>query len=469
VRNIQAVYRSVGIVCALALAPACKGSDPRVDVVDPNKRDASAADGGEAGGGPGAGSGGGSSVAGSGGGSADAGPGADGGDDDAGMDPNQIDPTVRCEIAKENSLLELPVMFGSEAGFSIAPGVTGFGLAFQAGSCGQIDTMPIAANGAFPAPSMLLGSDCVRLQDVALLRVSDGWRLGFVDNASGSAELQTLLLSDALTLPGDPVRSAVTNNMLRERAPVFANIAGVPHLAWIAEDLTTGERRIERKRFDSEAKVETLLDFEAGHKPLGLAFAQLGRENAALAFVDEQGKHGIWLARLDKQAQPVGEPVLLSDFVSAGNSVDLATREEDGGAVLYSLDVGGVNHEVRFRRLDKDGAFLSDEVKIVGSPIQGRDASLARLGGGYAVAYRQLPGEGQPKSEIRLLFITKEGNVMRDSVGRLQSYPLADAAPNGGRISLRVSTDGQLLVAFLDDAGDGTKLRLVRKRLDCAL
>jgi hypothetical protein len=160
--------------------------------------------------------------------------------------------------------------------------------------------------------------------------------------------------------------------------------------------------------------------------------------------------------------------VQLSAAVTTDNAVDLATREEDGGAVIYSVDVG-TRHEVRFRRLSDEGAFLSDEIKVVSGALEGRDASLARLGGGYVVAFRSLPEDPDAKPEIRIMFVTKEGNLQKDSVGRLITYPVTEASASGGRVSVRVSADGQLLIGFLDATDAGIKLRLLRKRLDCAL
>jgi hypothetical protein len=73
------------------------------------------------------------------------------------------------------------------------------------------------------------------------------------------------------------------------------------------------------------------------------------------------------------------------------------------------------------------------------------------------------------RGEIRLTFVSKEGNLQRDSAGRVTTYLLAEASTGGGRITARVSRDGQLLVGFLDTTASGQQLRLIRKRLDCAL
>jgi hypothetical protein len=385
-------------------------------------------------------------------------------DTDAGVETMES-----CTVAADDDSLLLPMGVGTDATFSVTSGVTGFGVAYHAVGCGVIGTLLVSADGAFAKPAMVLG-DCFSLADVALMHATDGWRAAWVDNSAGSAELQTMPLSNDLIMGTDVQRTRLTTNSLHESKPLFANIAGVPHLAWISEDLTTGKRQIDRKRFDSKGAVENLVSADSGRKPASMAFAQLATTTAALAYLDEDGMPGIWLQPLDKTVKAMGNPVLVTSLVTTGNSVDLATREEDGGAIVYSVDIGNASHEVRFRRLDKNGAFISDEIKIAGSPLQARDASIGHLGAGYAVAYRQLATDGSSNSQIRLQFITKEGNVTHDSEGRLVSYLVADTTVMSGPVTLRVSTDGQVLVGFLDvDASGQNQMHIVRKRLDCAL
>ena len=108
-------------------------------------------------------------------------------------------------------------------------------------------------------------------------------------------------------------------------------------------------------------------------------------------------------------------------------------------------------------------------LKLISRPLQGKDAGLVRVGGGYAVVYRAVPDGGTiTQPEVRLVFVTKEGNLTRDSAGRLVTFPIAAAARDGSRIQVKLSVDGQLFVAFVDgnDAGENT-LRLIRRRLDC--
>lgn len=389
--------------------------------------------------------------------------------DDAGSEPGSMDPTQVCAVAAELSELSLPAGFGEDSGFSLTPGLTGFGVAFKhASPCDGIHTLPVSALGAYKTPSELLGGCDARVEDVSLMHVSDGYRLSWVDNSTGSAELQTLLLPEALTPPAELTRTRLTDNALYELRPVQASFGGSGYVSWIALDPDAKTRALQLRAADASGDVRTLIAATDGYNPTSLALAQLGADGGALAFVSEQKQAGVWLLPLTAAGEARGAPQKLSAAVTTGNTVDLATREQDGGAVVYSIDVGE-SHEVRFRRLSTTGSFLSDEIKLVSGTLQGRDASLARLGGGYVVVFRSLPTSSDPETQIRLMFVTKEGNLQRDGAGRVITYPLASAGATGGRLSVRVSADGQLLVGFVDaTASGGAQLRLFRKRLDCA-
>jgi hypothetical protein len=373
-----------------------------------------------------------------------------------------------CAVAGTLSEWSQPVSFTDQGGFAVTSGLTGFGVAYRAKACGVIGALgiaPVSALGAFKAPASVFDDCSGALTDISLLHVSDGYRAVWVDNSSGSAELQSLLLGETLSAPSSPARVRLTTNDVLEMRPQQASFGSAAYLGWIADD--GGKREIDLQRFEDGAEVKQLVAMSDGYVPTGLAMAQLAKDRGAVAFVDEAGHRGVWLVPVDDTGQ-AGAPIRVTDAVSGGDTVDLGTRPDDGGGVLYSLGIGGVNYEVRFRRLDRQGGFLGDEIKVIGSPLQARDASLAHLGDGYVVAYRQLPTGSATKAQIRIAFITKEGNPMRDSVGRLITTPLVDASMNGGRVTARVSVEGELLVGFVDtDADGGPMFRLVRKRLDC--
>lgn len=451
---------------------ACKQRDNFVDVMnDPNRPKDAGVNAGRGAGGQNPSEGGsgeaGSGASGSGANPMDAAVGGEGGSDGSSIDQEDSGPIDRsCEAAAEMSEWSAPVGFSDESGFALTTGLTGFGVAFHAMGCGVIGAAPVKTLGPYKEPNLLLG-DCSTVLDLSLLHVSDGYRMVWVDNSAGSAELQTMLLSDMLTAPAEVSRTRMTSNPVRELRPVMSAIGGAAYLSWIAAD--GDKHQVELQRMDQTSETKTLLAYDQGYRPTRLALAQLGRDRGALAFVDEQGKPGIWLLPLDESAQPVGEPVMLSGAVNSANTVDMATREADGGVIVYSIDIDHTQPEVRFRRLSKLGGFLGEEIKVAGSPEKARDASITRLGDGYVVAYRQLSSSDNTRAEIRLAFITKEGTVTRDNVGRMITHFAGTASASGGRITARISIDGQLLLGFVDIDDSGRKLRLIRKRLDCAL
>jgi hypothetical protein len=380
-----------------------------------------------------------------------------------------MEPVPCADVTSENDSFMSTVKFTDEGPFALSTGTTGFGVAYAGLTCGELDVMPVSGSTPFGTPRNVL-EDCSTIRDMTLLHVTDGWRMVWIDNSADTgAELQSMLLSENMSGSVGAARTQLTSNMVRERRPALANVAGKPLLAYIATDALAGTASISTRLLEEPATVHEVVSADAGRVPLSLALLKIGKLDVALAWVEEQGKPGVWLQRASLEGEANGEPVLLTDLVSAGSTVDLAARDEgEGGAVLYSTDVGGESQEVRFRRLSDTGELLGDEIKVVSQPLQARDASFARVGGGYVVAYRALPGGGITAPEIRMTVITKDGKTTRDAQGDLVSYKLADAGEGGGRLTVRLSNDGQLLVGFADASASTKQFRLVRKRLDCA-
>lgn len=402
--------------------------------------------------------------------------GADGGDGggaagDAGPEP--VDP---CELSAEDNTFLTMTPGANEGRFSLTTGTTGFGVAFEGPATVDCDTwstiqvLPVQSSGAFAMPTTVIG-DCVKVRELSLLRVAQGWRMVWIDNSADSTELQTMLLDDTMSGPVGDLRTTLTTNQLLEERPVLANVGGVPLVALLVTDTLGSEKtRVSTLRLDGQASMQDVVPEDADRKPIALSLAQIGAADAVLAWADASGKPGVWAQRLDLTGAAKGEPKLVTDATGGTTTVDLAPRSgNEGGALIYSTAVGGVNNEVRFRRLSSTGEFIADQIKVVSRPFQGRDASIARLGAGYVVAYRALPGGPITQNEIRLAFLTPEGDVARNSVGEMISYKVADSGAGGGRTTVRVSNDGQLLIGYIDTVDSQTVLRLVRRRLDCSL
>lgn len=387
--------------------------------------------------------------------------------EDAGSEP-ELD-VSECSILYDNDF-EVAVPF-VEGGFAIAPGPVDFGLAYlrRDPACKHaIDTAVVDGSGEPPMPATVL-SGCDTMVDVALGHGESGWHMAWTDNFTNTVELHTIALGDSLQPAPFATRTTITNNSAFEHRPVLSSVGGRPMVAWYAD--SANQRSIMTKLLDDPSEATEVLPASAGHRPIELMLAGIGPDHGAVAWVDEITSRGIWLQRIDTGGAPVGDPLRMTDYAAPGSTVDLARRDEQGGAAVYSVGINLTNFEVRFRRLNGDATFRGEEIKLISRPLQGKDAGVARLGGGYVVAYRAIPdGASVTQSEIRVVFVSKEGNLNRDPQGRVLTFPLVPASRDGSRIQVKVSVEGQLLVAFVDGTdADQNVLRVVRRHLDCGL
>ena len=383
--------------------------------------------------------------------------------------PKEIDVST-CEIGTEDTWNTQVDIF-DEGGFALVPGQVGFGLAYRGGrvaGCAQtLNAMPLGSSGGFGEPQ-LVDTQCKVLTDVGLMATLAGWRIAWVDNFTNMAELHTLELDATMGIAPGAERVTLTNNDgKREHKPVMHEIAGMPMIAWISEDVRSRARSILTQKLDGSSVATTVLAEDEQQTPQSLAFTQMADASAALAWVGPLDSPGVWLQPLDREGAANGGRINLTEQVAASSSVDMATRT-DGGGVVYSIEIDELP-QVRFRRLDSAGMPVASERSIIGPPLRAQGASLATLGGGYAVTYRALPGGSVTSPEIRLTFVSKEGNVQRDADGRLLSFRIGDATMAQGRTAVSVSVEGEIMVAWVDaDTSTGRNvLRVVRRHLAC--
>ncbi|MGD8859243.1 MAG: hypothetical protein PVI30_04475 [Myxococcales bacterium] len=389
-----------------------------------------------------------------------------GGDDDDAGTAGELDVSGCSVAADEGFEISVPTV---EGGFALTPGTVDFGLAYLGeGNCaGVIDTAIVPSLVGSPSPRTII-DDCRTIVELSLVSSADRWFMAWTDNSADRVELFSAQLGDDLSL-GEATRTRVTDNMAFERRPKLADIAGNAVLAWVEEE-TGGQRPIKTRVLGADGGSEAIVIAGSdGRLPIELAIAQMGEERGALAWVEEIANQGVWLQPLDGEGKKAGTPRQMTPYAAPGSTVDLATRERDGGATIYSIGIDQVSFEVRFRRLDEQADFWGEEVKVIGRPLQGKDAGIARLGGGYVVAYRAIPdGNTITSPQVRLAFVTKEGNVTKDPQGRVVTFPVAPATRDGSQIQVKVSVDGQIMLAFVDgSSADSNTLRIIRRRLDC--
>jgi hypothetical protein len=374
-----------------------------------------------------------------------------------------------CAISEEDTW-QAQVDIDGQGGFALVRGPTGFGLAYRSlggTNCPQnIAVAHLPASNGFPDPQTVL-AECAAITDVALASTSAGWHLSWVDNLTQSAELHVAALDSAMKVASGGRRTLTDNEHQLERKPVIEPIAGRPLLVWSALDIQADSSRLGARWLDGDGEEIELVAAAEQHNAQGLALSQVGAENAVVGWVGPEENPGVWLLRLDASGTRVDAPLQLTERVAVSSSIDFAQRGE-GGAAVYSIEIDG-EPQVRFRRLAADGAPIADERVIIGPPLRGQDASIAPLAGGYVIVYRALPGGSIEAPEVRMTFVSKEGDALRDAAGSVRTLPIAPATIATARTSVVVSVEGQIMLAWLDadPSSKDNALRVVRRRLDC--
>ena len=394
------------------------------------------------------------------------------GDEDAGIDP--LDPFAWTTCTPSDATVtKVEVPFTDESAQALVTANVGFGIAYRVDmGCDEIHGAAVPAFGAIPSATPMLGQEsCLSYRDLSMLYTDDGWLLAWIDNSTGSGEVHAQYFDDQLAPSTGQLQ--ITDNSDLELRPLLSSLGGTPLLSYIVE--TTAGRSVYTKRLDTSDDPIAVVAEDDGHLPTRFAVAQMGLTGAVLAWVNENAPSGVYLQPLAQTGDSVGSSIKLSDFSGAGATVDLATNTrgadtERGGAIVYSVSIGGANPKVRFHRLTEDGKLLADERTIIDAPLLAQGASIANVGDGYVIAYRALPdGNIIKEPQIRMLFATREGNIGRDEAGRPISYEVAKATAVEGRVTVRMSVEGQLLLSWLDvEASTGQMvLKYSRRPLNC--
>lgn len=267
--------------------------------------------------------------------------------------------------------------------------------------------------------------------------VGTSWVAGWVDNAMGTFEVSARALAEDLSPAGASAAYLTATPTIGETGPVFFVGSEGPLLAWIADDGTTRAVHAQRVGADG-APIGASAIASSAHRPAAIALGELAG-GPALAYPAPEITAGgpetrVYVQGLMDDGAARGVPARIDEEGNADGTID-AALSPSGGAIVFGALVGGVGRQVRFRRVDGDGARVGDE-RILAS---GSDASIAAFAGGYAVSYRA----SAAPAEIRLLLVSDLGEV-------LDELPIAAAEPSGGRTTLRVSGDGQIAIAWAD-------------------
>jgi hypothetical protein len=392
----------------------------------------------------------------------DAGP-FDAGDVDSGMEMDGggvFDPST-CAIDPATDVFALGMDSPARVrDVGVAGGPTGLALAWSQNVAGAEDVFFVEnpESGPFgPAP---ITDERALLRDPVIVPNGPRWILAWYGNPDGDFDVYSKATYDPSVMPPvDPPIQRLTSHVGRDDAPVLLATPAGARVFWVESRSMDSQRVAVSRPVDVEA-VATGAQVDSS--PAGIttisrpAVGPLEANGFGLAWVDSSsGMPSVRMQALDSGGAPVGGVITLSTEGNADGTLDVATNAS-GGAVVFGALASGVRPEVHARLVDGTGNPLASERVITVSPASGRDASIARIAGGYVVAYRSLAAG---TATLRLEFLT----ASLDPIVALDSVPVATT---GGRVTVRVSGEGRMIVGWADVDVTTTTIRAARVRCE---
>jgi hypothetical protein len=314
------------------------------------------------------------------------------------------------------------------------------------------------------ATRLTLTEGTILHDEPAIATVSGGYLVSWIDNTEADYEVY------ARAVTGETLGAVtrVTTRAGRDDSPSLVSVGDNVIASWVENRDTV------RVPFTQLLSASGAL-MGASHEitaPESLGRPSLApRDGGAVLLYSQSGVAlpDVSLQRLDASGVPAGAPEVLSTEHNAGGDVDVGLTPRDGAAVFTAL-IAGVRRDVRVRLLDGTGTPGMSEFALNEGMEQGDSASVARLReavgwsagcrDGYAVVYRSYP-DGGAGTVLRLILLDAGADVVR-----AVDLTVPDVSNRGGRTTLRISGDGQLLVAWTDARADRVDMRAARIRCD---
>jgi hypothetical protein len=301
----------------------------------------------------------------------------------------------------------------------------------------------------------------------AIAAVSSGYVVAWVDNSADDFEIFARPVSPS----GLGAVQRVTSRPGRDDAPSLVAVGDGVLAGWVENRASDTLRVAMTRPLDtSAAPAGAPRDVSDGTTSVGQPVLA-PRMGGAVAVWSEpmEAMPDVILRRLDPQGAPTGAPEIISTEHNASGDVDVGLTSRDG-AVVFGALVAGVRRDVRVRLLDGSGTPGMSEFALNVGAEYADSASVARLReatgwsegcrDGYAVVYRSYP-EGRATPELRLVLLDAGAALVR-----AVDLGVPDISARGGRVTLRIAGDGQLLVAWTDGRDTTVDMRAARIRCD---
>jgi len=165
-------------------------------------------------------------------------------------------------------------------------------------------------------------------------------------------------------------------------------------------------------------------------------------------------ERAVWLQPLTGASTADGEPRRVDLDGNAAGDVAAAVTPGDDVGIAFDVRVASIRNEVHYRPV------LADTSEPVGleealSDTQAKDPGIASIGGGFAVAYRQL----EPSPVLELALVDVAGEV----IGTLGLGAITEA---GGPVTAVATPEGRLWVAWAERGETETTLYATRITCD---
>ncbi len=358
---------------------------------------------------------------------------------DAGMSACALGAAEVLEIASDVRMADRVV--------GLAAGDTGWGLAWHQNVKG-FDEIFVAAVGVTGEATVNQITSLSRIErDPAIVATDTGWLLAWSGNHMDlNYELYAQPIGPDLAPTAAPTR--LSNFADGDGSPTLVALPTSGMLvAWVRGGMTSN---LAVTRVLAASGTPTAAERVITTSANEVVQPTLGARSAGAVLAWGEASSAPPAARvlsLDAAGASSGTPAVASTEGNADGTADLV-MDRFGGAIVFGATVI-VRPEVRIRLLDETGAPVEAERAVTASA--GRDASIASFGGGYLVSYRS----ADPVPVIRLALLDAQGVF-------IDEYDLADAAVGGGRTTVRVTTEGRVLVTWADAGVAGTRIRAAR-------
>ena len=339
----------------------------------------------------------------------------------------------------------------------------------QAGCLDVVNVTMIKGGSQGGDPTTMVAFDeCALIKETTALSLNRAWLVATVDSRQPPFDVWVQRYDPAQGELGDAVR--VSNAAAVETALAMTTLRSSQNalIAWADESTEGNSVNVRVLGPDGSVSGEPVrIDESSTLRFRGLSLAPLGTEGAAgLAYwrySSDFTTSQIVFRPLAANGAPTRDAWVLASNAGPAASVDLTTDPTFGG-VVYSVAEGSQGRQVWFQRIDDTGQAAaatsgpgrSPALRVVDPPYKGIDVAVAKLRAGYVIAYRALPAANEPRAEIRLFFLDRNGAVIGES-------DVAYTSEAGGRVAIEAANDGRVVIGWSQVNSDGkSELKLVR-------